>query len=112
MNITVSDAIMARMQALRQAVQGGATDAASAPSASGGAPPLDFGAMLRDAVRGVNAVQNGAQAKAQALQLGERGVSIEEVMISMQQAGLRFQGMVAVRNKLLEAYREISSMQV
>jgi flagellar hook-basal body complex protein FliE len=63
-------------------------------------------------VREVNAAQNSAQAQAQAFQLGDRSVSIEQVMISMQQASLSFQGMVAVRNKLVEAYREISSLSV
>jgi flagellar hook-basal body complex protein FliE len=68
--------------------------------------------LLRDAVRDVNAAQNTAQAQAQAFQLGDRSVSIEQVMISMQQASISFQGMVAVRNKLLEAYREVSNLSV
>jgi flagellar hook-basal body complex protein FliE len=73
---------------------------------------FDFFDTLRDAVRDVNAQQNHAQAKVQALQLGQPGVSLEDVIISMQRSGLAFQGMVAVRNKLVEAYREISNMPV
>jgi len=72
----------------------------------------DFFETLRTAVREVNGSQNNAQAQVQALQMGRAGVSMEDVIISMQQAGLAFQGMVAVRNKLVEAYREISNMQV
>ena len=68
--------------------------------------------MLRDAVHEVNAVPSTAPSQAQAFQLGDRSVSIEQVMISMQKASLSFQGMVAVRNKLVEAYREISNLQV
>jgi len=73
---------------------------------------LVFEDVLKDAVRGVSAAQNAAQTKAQAYQLGDDTVSLEEVMISMQKASLALQGMVQVRNRLVEAYREVMNMQV
>jgi len=73
---------------------------------------LVFEDVLKDAVRGVSAAQNAAQTKAQAYQLGDDSVSLEEVMISMQKASLALQGMVQVRNRLVEAYREVMNMQV
>ena len=39
-------------------------------------------------------------------------VSLEDVMISLQKANLAMQGMVQVRNRLVEAYREVMNMQV
>jgi flagellar hook-basal body complex protein FliE len=39
-------------------------------------------------------------------------VSLAEVMVASQKAGLQFQAMTEVRNKLLTAYQEIMSMQV
>jgi flagellar hook-basal body complex protein FliE len=107
MNLQSVDAILARMEALQGAARG--DKPASVASPDGG---VSFTNMLRDAVRDVNAAQNTAQAQAQAFQLGDQSVSIEQVMISMQQASLSFQGMVAVRNKLVEAYREISNLAV
>ncbi len=107
MNLQSVDSILIRMEALQSAARGSALPPATAATGS-----IDFSSMLRDAVRDVNAVQNTAQAQAQAFQMGDRSVSIEQVMISMQQASLSFQGMVAVRNKLLEAYREISNLPV
>jgi flagellar hook-basal body complex protein FliE len=103
-------AMLARMEALEAAskpAQPSAMREASQPIAS-----VDFATLLRDAVREVSAAQNAAQAKAQSFQLGDRTVSIEDVMISLQQASLAMQGMVAVRNKLVEAYRDISNMPV
>lgn len=85
------------------------TPSAAAASASGS---VDFASVLRDAVREVNAAQNTAQAKAQAFSMGAPGVSIEEVMVSMQKANLAFQGMIAVRNRLVDAYRDVSNLQV
>ncbi len=101
------DALLARMEAMQSAARG-----KPAPAADISTGALDFPMLLRDAVRDVNAAQNTAQAQAQAFQLGDKSVSIEQVMISMQQASISFQGMVAVRNKLLEAYREVSSLSV
>ena len=73
---------------------------------------LDFQEVLKEAVRGVSDAQQTAQSKAQAYQLGDDKVSLEDVMISMQRANLAMQGMVQVRNRLVEAYREVINMQV
>ena len=73
---------------------------------------LEFQEVLKAAVKGVSEAQNTAQTKAQAYQLGDDKVSLEEVMISMQKASLALQGMVQVRNRLVEAYREVMNMQV
>jgi flagellar hook-basal body complex protein FliE len=73
---------------------------------------VEFQEVLRAAVKGVSEAQNMAQTKAQAYQLGDDKISLEEVMISMQKASLALQGMVQVRNRLVEAYREVMNMQV
>ena len=87
----------------------GPVDGADAAS---GAGRLDFQSILKEAVRGVSDAQNTAQTKAQAYQLGDDKVSLEDVMISLQKANLAMQGMVQVRNRLVEAYREVMNMQV
>ncbi len=109
MNLQSVDAILSRMEALQNASRGLAAPGTGGTKLTGA---VDFSSMLRDAVHEVNAVQSTAHSQAQAFQLGDRSVSIEQVMISMQKASLSFQGMVAVRNKLVEAYREISNLQV
>lgn len=73
---------------------------------------LDFQSVLKEAVRGVSDAQNVAQSKAQAYQLGDDAVTLEDVMISIQKANLAMQGMVQVRNRLVEAYREVMNLQV
>jgi flagellar hook-basal body complex protein FliE len=73
---------------------------------------VDFGAVLKAAVQEVSDAQNTAQAKAQAFQLGAKDMSLEEVMTSLQKANVAFQGMIAVRNKLVEAYRDVTNLQV
>jgi flagellar hook-basal body complex protein FliE len=73
---------------------------------------LDFQTVLKDAVRGVSDAQSTAQSKAQAYQLGDDSTTLEDVMISIQKANLAMQGMVQVRNRLVEAYREVMNLQV
>ena len=75
-------------------------------------PNEDFQNLLQNAIRAVNEAQNEAQVKAQSFSTGDSNMSLEEVMVSMQQANVAFQGMIAVRNRLVEAYREVINLQV
>ncbi|MBX3095687.1 MAG: flagellar hook-basal body complex protein FliE [Fimbriimonadaceae bacterium] len=71
----------------------------------------DFGSMLMDAIHEVN----GSQAEARELQnamMAGRPVELHDVMIAMEKAGTSMALTMQIRNKLLEAYQEISRMQV
>ena len=46
------------------------------------------------------------------MQLGNPTVSIEQAMISTVKSQVAFQSVVAVRNRLVQAYTEIMNMQV
>lgn len=78
----------------------------------GGEESVDFRAVLQKAVTAVNQAQNVAQNKVQAFSTGGQDMSLEEVMVSLQKANLAFQGMIAVRNKLVDAYRDVTNLQV
>jgi len=108
--------ITSRAQALRdRATASGSTAISGFGNAVNGtdqANEANFASVLRQAVRGVSDAQQTAQAKSQAYQLGDDKVTLEDVMISMQRASLAMQGMVQVRNRLVESYREVMNMQV
>jgi len=119
MSVDSINQVLARMQAMQEMAQGGkpvGTDPRMPQSAAYGPPGqgsgVDFGAVLKAAVQEVSDAQNTAQAKAQAFQLGAKDMSLEEVMTSLQKANVAFQGMIAVRNKLVEAYRDVTNLQV
>jgi flagellar hook-basal body complex protein FliE len=88
------------------------TEVGEVNSAASGSSGTDFGNVLRAAVQQVSDVQQAATAKQQEFQIGESNVSLEEVMISLQKANLAFQGMIQVRNRLVEAYREVANLQL
>ncbi len=104
------DSMMARMQAMQAAMNGlpGAPTSNEVKSANG----VDFQNILKNAIENVNSAQNAAQAKAQAFSAGNSDTSLEEVIVSLQKANLSLQGMIAVRNRLVDAYKEVTSLQV
>lgn len=72
----------------------------------------DFGSMLKDAVNTVNELQQDAGAKRTAFEMGDRSVTLADTMIAASKSGVAFDATVQVRNKFVEAYKEIMSMPV
>lgn len=73
---------------------------------------VDFGNLLKQAIDNVNGLQADSKAKATAFEMGDRSVSLGDVMIASQKSSVAFEATVQVRNKLMEAYKEIMSMPV
>ncbi|WP_157269896.1 flagellar hook-basal body complex protein FliE [Azohydromonas aeria] len=71
-----------------------------------------FAQAMDQALRSVSASQNEARELQQQVQLGNPTVSIEETMVAMQKAQIGFQATLTVRNRLVQAYTDIMSMQV
>jgi flagellar hook-basal body complex protein FliE len=71
-----------------------------------------FGEIMSQAVNKVNEVQKTSAAMATAYEQGVAGVDITDVMIASQKASVSFQAMVQVRNKLVEAYRDVMNMPI
>jgi len=70
-----------------------------------------FGEVLKKAVESVNAMQHEAGRLEEAVAQGEN-VNIHQAVIAGQKAGLSFNLLMQVRNKMVEAYQEIMRMQV
>jgi flagellar hook-basal body complex protein FliE len=77
------------------------------PAASAGD---DFAALLKDSIDSVNQTQKTAQKMTENFEKGTSDASLAEVMVSVQKAGVSFQAMVEVRNKLSDAYKEVMNM--
>lgn len=83
------------------------TTANPAPTGQGS----DFGQVLMDAVKEVNNMQ-GQSEQLQNDLMANRPVEFHDIMISMERASTALQLTMAVRNKVLDAYQEISKMQI
>ena len=70
-----------------------------------------FSNVLSDAISKVNDSEVNANNKIESLIKGE-DVEMHEVMLAMQESVLSLQALIEVRNKTVEAYQEISKLQV
>jgi flagellar hook-basal body complex protein FliE len=73
---------------------------------------VDFSQVLQDSIRGVSEMQQESSAMRSAFEAGRPDTDLTEVMIATQKASLSFQAMTEVRNKLVEAYKEIMNMPI
>lgn len=96
-----------RIDPTTSAIKAIANTPQSAPAKSG----EDFGSMLMDAIKDVNASQQDSVKLQNELMAG-RPVEYHDLMIAMERASTTMALTMQVRNKLLEAYQEISRMTV
>lgn len=71
----------------------------------------NFASMLQAYTDQINHDKKAAAVASENLVTGQGG-STSETLLAIQKADLSFQMMLSVRNKLVEAYREVSRMQV
>ena len=70
-----------------------------------------FGSVLKDAITDINKLQMDADKAIASVQLEDAG-SIHDAMIALEKAGISFQVMMQVRNKILDAYQEVMRMSI
>jgi flagellar hook-basal body complex protein FliE len=99
--------MLSQLQAVASAASKGSTE-----SAAGAAKGPDFSAMLADAVKAVNHDQMQSGELQNAFVSGDPKVNLSDVMISSQKAGIEFQLMMQVRNKLVSAYQDVMNMPI
>jgi len=97
--------MLQQMRAVVHQAQNGVADPAELSPA-----PTSFAAELERSIRRVSAAQTAANEQAKAFELGAPDISLNDVMVDLQKASIGFQTIVQVRNRLVAAYREISSM--
>jgi flagellar hook-basal body complex protein FliE len=84
----------------------------SAPTTPSGAPgdQGSFGDSLRSAIHSVDQLNQTSDSQVSELLQGDRQ-DIHNVMIAVEKADISFQLMMQVRNKILNAYQEVSKLQ-
>jgi flagellar hook-basal body complex protein FliE len=85
-------------------------DFPGAVGTGGNAAGPSFGDVMKDAIQGVDQVNNNAAAQVGTLLQGGGG-DISSVMIAVEKADVSFQLMMQARNKIVSAYQDIEKMQ-
>ena len=86
--------------------------AAAPATAASEKPGTDFGDLVKRSIDSVNETQGSARRLAERFEMGDENVDLVRVMVEMQKARVSFEAVSQVRNKLVEAYREVMNMQV
>ncbi|WP_076416956.1 flagellar hook-basal body complex protein FliE [Colwellia sp. UCD-KL20] len=109
-----SNSLFAQMQSMSLEAMNHNTQAVSSDNAipSVNNSGSDFGSLLKDAINTVNDLQQTAGAERKAFELGDSNVTLAQTMISASKASVAFDATVQVRNKFVEAYKEIMNMPV
>jgi flagellar hook-basal body complex protein FliE len=88
---------------------GTSPQAASGDPAGAGGP--SFGDLLQQALQEVNAAQSTSEQEVRNLMSGE-ATDMHTAILAVQKADVSFQMMMAVRSKLVDAYRAVIQMQM
>jgi flagellar hook-basal body complex protein FliE len=94
--------VLAEMRALAARSQGPAMPVQEA----GG-----FGNLLKQSIDAVDAQRQEASRLAESFEVGATN-DLASVMIASQKSNLSFQAMVTVRNRLVEAYKDVMNMPI
>jgi len=110
------DRVLAQIRSISQATKapgaegvGGVGGIGAGPGAVGGVDN-GFAKLLKQGLESVNATQAKASDMATKFERGVPGVELPQVMIEMQKANVSFRALTEVRNKFIDAYREIMNM--
>ena len=98
--------VLAQMKVMASRAQGIET------SPVGETEKADFSSLLKKSIDAVNATQKEAGSLSKAFVAGDQNVDLAKVMVALQKANVSFQAMTQVRNKLVDAYREVMRMPV
>ena len=100
------DQVLAQIRSMRSEISGGVQAPAQDDS------QVSFGAVLKNSLDAVNTDQQQASALKKSFELGDEGVDLTQVMIATQKSSIEFQAVVQVRNKVVEAYKDIMNMSI
>ncbi|MGF1547919.1 MAG: flagellar hook-basal body complex protein FliE [Thiotrichales bacterium] len=103
-----SQQVLSQLRALAQ--QAGLQGARS--GTPGTTPGAEFSGLLQESIRNVNRRQQVSGRLREAFELGEPGVDLPQVMLESQKSRIAFETLLRVRNKLIDAYKEIMNMPV
>jgi flagellar hook-basal body complex protein FliE len=107
------DRVLSQIRSISQATKpngvGGVGGVGAGPGAVSGVDN-GFARLLKQGIDSVNSTQSKAADLATKFERGVPGVELPQVMLEMQKANVSFRALTEVRNKFIDAYREIMNM--
>lgn len=107
-----TQSLMLQMRALSAQAQNRPEDNNSLVEQTGEAKAQGFSDLLKQSIESVNKEQGKSKELKEAFERGDEDADLTEVMLQAQKASLSFQAMTQVRNKLVEAYKDVMNMPI
>jgi flagellar hook-basal body complex protein FliE len=106
------DRVLAQIRSISQTTKPAGVGSLGGVGAGPGAVGGDngFAKLLKQGIESVNKSQATASDLATKFERGVPGVELPQVMLEMQKANVSFRALTEVRNKFIDAYREIMNM--
>jgi flagellar hook-basal body complex protein FliE len=104
------DRVLAQIRSISHAGGAGGVGGVRGPAGAPGAVDNGFAKLLKQGLDSVNQVQSKATTLQTQFERGVPGVELPQVMLEMQKANVSFRALAEVRNKFVDAYREIMNM--
>lgn len=105
MTTTNIDQVLAQIRSM-------SAQAAATPKVADDPVGSSFGDLLTQSINQVSETQQHAGEMKRAFELGAEDVNLAEVMVAVQKSSLSFEAMLQVRNKLVDAYKEVMNMPI
>ncbi|MAA76336.1 MAG: flagellar hook-basal body complex protein FliE [Salinisphaeraceae bacterium] len=100
------DSVLAQMRAIKARTGVESTNAAAATG------PVDFSDTFKRALDEVNATQQKSASLSAGFVQGDPNIKLTDVMLASGHSQVAFRGLTEVRNRMVEAYREVMNMPV
>lgn len=103
------DRVLAQIRSISHTARAGAAGPAAGVGSVAGTD-TGFAKLLKQGIDSVNSTQMKAADIADKFERGVPGVELPQVMLEASKANVSFRALTEVRNKFVEAYREIMNM--
>lgn len=107
-----SPGIQSVLQQMQRLSADAASDSTRGQVVSAAVGKSGFAEELHASIERINQLQEDARAQVRGFESGNPDIALNDVMVDMQKASLAFEMGVQVRNRLVNAYKEIMNMQV
>lgn len=103
------DGLQSEMQAMMLQASNGQTQPVANTASKANS---NFGDLLGDAINSVNGLQKQSSTLQTRFDQGDANVSLSDVMIARNKSSVAFDATIQVRNKMVDAYKELMNMPV
>ena len=105
MSVNNIEQVLAQMRTM-------AAQASGEPAREVTGDSINFSSLLKQSIDSVNETQVESSNMKQAFETGDQDVNLAEVMVAVQKSSLSFEAMLQVRNKLIDAYKDVMNMPI